>query len=110
LAAHGLTVRCAYHGMLDDVIGASSGATVLTERGIFAVSFFPSAEIARSISITSTVRAGILLTVLRRPGWPRSDTLSGGLSPTMFVHDRALFNSFGAFVLDSALRSSLGAR
>ena len=111
LGAHGLRVVCAYHGTFDGAFGAPRGAAVLTDHGSFAAMFFSSVRDAHSFTVTSTIKDGQYATVLRRAGLPRPDSTYGDADPTaIFVHGRALFDSFGQSVLDSALRASLGER
>jgi hypothetical protein len=106
LNAHGISVRCAYHGT-EGILDAPGGATLMTNMGPFAVQLFPSSQIAGSIRMTAVVVDGRLMTVLRRDGWAGADTLSGASPASMLVHGRMFFDTFGQLRLDSALRATL---
>jgi hypothetical protein len=110
LEAHGLHVLCTYHTTLAGVLGEFHAAGVMTDLGPFAVFFFPPPAGAESVRVSSTVKDGQLLTVLRGPNAQRPvDSLYSADKTDILVHKRWLFDTFGQLPLRAALRAAVGA-
>lgn len=92
LASQQVHLLCAFHGTLDGMLGQRAAASLMTDHGLLELAVFEQSFNAEAVHISSTVKDGDVITVLRAPD---------GRADSVFSADRSRFIARGRWLIET---------